>query len=83
MPFTKPSIGEIHIVFGMVNDKDIRGFCEHCRNMPPIILPKQALNARFRKNELLALAEEAGLKGTTYPTVVEAVQAAKELPPKI
>ena len=36
---------EIHIVFGMVNDKDIRGFCEHCRNMPPIILPKQALNA--------------------------------------
>ena len=35
------------------------------------------------ENELQELAQKAGLKGNAYPTVVEAVQAAKkDCPPK-
>ena len=35
------------------------------------------------EDELMKMALEAGLKGTSYPTVVDAVRAAKEnCPPK-
>ena len=33
------------------------------------------------EDELMKMASEAGLKGTSYPTVVDAVRAAKKLPP--
>ena len=74
---------EIHIVFGMVNDKDIRGVLRALPKYATYYFTKASVKRALPENELLALAEEAGLKGTTYPTVVEAVQAAKKnCPPK-
>ena len=74
---------EIHIVFGMVNDKDIRGVLRALPKYSTFFFTKASVKRALPENELLALAEEAGLKGTTYPTVVEAVQAAKKnCPPK-
>lgn len=75
---------EIHFVFGMVNDKDIRGVLRALPKYATYYFTKASVKRALPENELLALAEEAGLKGTTYPTVVEAVQAAKKnCPPKI
>lgn len=74
---------EIHFVFGMVNDKDIRGVLRALPKYATYYFTKASVKRALPENELLALAEEAGLKGTTYPTVVEAVQAAKKnCPPK-
>ena len=69
---------EIHFVFGMVNDKDIRGVLRALPKYATYYFTKASVKRALPENELLALAEEAGLKGTTYPTVVEAVQAAKK-----
>lgn len=73
---------EIHIVFGMVNDKDIRGGLRALPKYATYYFTKASVKRALPENELLALAEEAGLKGTTYPTVVEAVQAAKRTAPQ-
>ena len=74
---------ELHIVFGMVNDKDISSVLQELPKDATYYFTKASVKRALPENELLALAEEAGLKGTTYPTVVEAVQAAKKnCPPK-
>ena len=74
---------EIHIVFGMVNDKDIRGVLRALPKYATYYFTKASVKRALPENELLALAEEAGLKGTTYPTVVEArTGGKKELPPQ-
>ncbi|MEY8687220.1 folylpolyglutamate synthase/dihydrofolate synthase family protein [Bacteroides sp. AN502(2024)] len=73
----------IHIIFGMVNDKDISGVLQILPRNATYYFTKASVKRALPENELLALAEKAGLKGTTYPTVVEAVQAAKKnCPPK-
>ena len=67
---------QLRIVFGMVNDKDI--------NAVLALLPKQAtyyftrasVARALNSEELQALAAHHGLKGTTYPTVAMATQAA-------
>lgn len=74
--------GKLHIVFGMVNDKDIHSVLH--------LLPKEAIYYFTRasvkralpEKELMELATEAGLHGSSYPTVVEAVKDAqtKSLP---
>ncbi len=74
---------DIHIVFGMVNDKDISGVLQILPPNATYYFTKASVKRALPENELLALAEKAGLKGTTYPTVVEAVQAAqKNCPPQ-
>ena len=74
---------QLHIIIGMVNDKDIRGVLRALPKYATYYFTKASVKRALPENELLALAEEAGLKGTTYPTVVEAVQAAKKnCPPK-
>ena len=74
---------ELHIVFGMVNDKDISSVLQELPKDATYYFTKASVKRALPENELLALAEKAGLKGTTYPTVVEAVQAAKKnCPPK-
>lgn len=68
---------ELHIVLGMVRDKDIS-------NVLPL-LPVQAhyyftraqIPRALPENELAAQAAAAGLKGSAYPTVPEALEAAK------
>ena len=68
---------QLHIVIGMVNDKDISGVLT--------LLPKDALyyftrasvSRALSETEVQRLAGEAGLKGKNYPSVREAVQAAQ------
>lgn len=74
---------DIHIVFGMVNDKDISGVLKVLPKDATYYFTKASVKRALPENELMELAEEAGLKGTSYPTVVDAVQAAKKnCPPK-
>lgn len=69
---------KLHIVFGMVNDKDIRSVLA--------ILPKDAIYYFTRASVKRALAEDKlkematsyGLKGETYPDVPSAVIAAQK-----
>ena len=74
---------EIHFVFGMVNDKDIKGVLQVLPKDATYYFTKASVKRALPENELMELAEKAGLKGTAYPTVVDAVQAAKKnCPPK-
>lgn len=76
------SCHQLHIVIGMVNDKDISGVLA--------LLPKEAIyyftqasvNRALPAKQLLHLATEAGLKGKAYASVKNAVRAAmkKSLP---
>lgn len=67
---------QLHIVFGMVNDKDISHVLE--------LLPKDAIYYFTKANiframnevELQKLASSFNLKGDSYPTVQEATKAA-------
>lgn len=79
----KTSGQEIHFVFGMVNDKDIKGVLQVLPKDATYYFTKASVKRALPENELMELAEKAGLKGTAYPTVVDAVQAAKKnCPPK-
>ncbi|MDR0939477.1 MAG: bifunctional folylpolyglutamate synthase/dihydrofolate synthase [Mediterranea sp.] len=88
--YTEDSNTELHIVLGVVDDKDVRGMLE--------LLPKNKFGKRNRNvhyyftqanvkrampaERLRLLADSSRLKGTAYPTVIEAVQAAlKDCPP--
>ncbi len=74
---------KIHIVFGMVNDKDISGVLKILPKDATYYFTKASVKRALPENELQELARKAGLKGNAYPTVVEAVQAAKkDCPPK-
>lgn len=74
---------EIHFVFGMVNDKDIKGVLQVLPKDATYYFTKASVKRALPENELMELAEQAGLKGTAYPTVVDAVLAAKKnCPPK-
>lgn len=72
----KEKYKQLHIVFGMVNDKDISHVLE--------LLPKDAIYYFTKANiframnevELQTLASGFGLKGNSYPTVQEATKAA-------
>lgn len=68
----------IHIVFGMVNDKDINGVLQLLPSYATYYFTKASVKRALPENELMKLAQEAGLKGNAYPTVVDAVQAAKK-----
>lgn len=69
---------QMHIIFGMVNDKDVNGVLE--------LLPKHAIyyftkpnsHRAFNEHSIQALATKHNLTGNTYPTVYEAYKAATE-----
>ena len=74
---------ELHIVFGMVSDKDISSVLELLPKDATYYFTKASVKRAMPEDELMKMASEAGLKGTSYPTVVDAVRAAKEnCPPK-
>ena len=74
----KLSKGQLHMVWGMVNDKDVKSILA--------LLPRNAYYYFCRPNiprgmdatELSQLAAEAGLKGSTYESVNHALEAAKK-----
>ncbi len=68
----------IHIVFGMVNDKDISSVLRLLPKDAKYYFTKASVKRALPENELMKMATEAGLKGSSYPTVVDAVRAAKE-----
>ena len=74
---------ELHIVFGMVNDKDISSVLELLPKDATYYFTKASVKRALPEDELMKMASEAGLKGPSYPTVADAVRAAKEnCPPK-
>ncbi len=68
----------IHIVFGMVNDKDISSVLKLLPKDATYYFTKASVKRALPENELMKMATKTGLKGSSYPTVVDAVRAAKE-----
>ena len=71
------SYRQLHIVMGMVNDKDISGVLAMLPKYAIYYFTKASVNRALSEKEVQRLAGEAGLQGKTYPSVKEAVEAAQ------
>ena len=69
---------QLHIVIGMVNDKDISGVLAMLPEDATYYFTKASVKRALPEKELQSLALQAGLHGDTYPDVEAAVTAAKE-----
>lgn len=67
----------LHIVIGMVNDKDIDGVLSLLPPSARYYFTKASVARALPEAELATLAGHHGLRGETYPTVAEAVRAAR------
>lgn len=67
---------QLHIVMGMVNDKDISGVLAMLPKEATYYFTKASVNRALPENEVQRLANQAGLAGNTYPNVEEALKAA-------
>lgn len=72
------SYRKLHIVLGMVNDKDIHGVLALLPQEATYYFTKASVKRALPENELACLAAEAGLDGKCYPDVPSAVCAAQE-----
>ena len=68
----------LHIVIGMVNDKDIHGVLKLLPQEAIYYFTKASVKRALPETDLQLLAKEFGLKGDVYPTVEKAVQAAQK-----
>ena len=68
----------LHIVMGMVNDKDIRGVLAMLPHDAVYYFTQASVKRALPVEEVKRQAEEAGLKGECYPDVPAAVRAAQE-----
>lgn len=68
----------LHIVIGMVNDKDIRGILKLLPQEATYYFTRANVKRALPEDELQKSASEFGLQGDHYPTVVAAVQAAQK-----
>lgn len=68
---------QLHIVIGMVNDKDISGVLNMLPKHATYYFTKANVSRALNEKEVQSLAAKAGLYGNTYPTVKEAVKAAQ------
>ncbi|MBF0650922.1 bifunctional folylpolyglutamate synthase/dihydrofolate synthase [Dysgonomonas sp. GY75] len=68
----------LHIVLGMVNDKDIASVLELLPRKAIYYFTKASIPRAMNERELQMLAQKKGLMGYSYPTVAEAVRAAKD-----
>jgi dihydrofolate synthase/folylpolyglutamate synthase len=66
----------LHIVFGMVNDKDISHVLELLPKNATYYFTRATIARAMDEKELQKLASTFGLTGSTYPTVGEATKAA-------
>ncbi len=69
---------QLHIVFGMVNDKDIKGVMNLLPKKAVFYFTKPQSSRALNEKTVQILAAGHNLKGTSYPTVQEAYKAAKE-----
>lgn len=67
---------QLRMVFGMVEDKDIYGVMELLPKNATYFYTKGSTKRAFPETSLQIFGEQFGLKGTCYPTVIEAYQAA-------
>ena len=72
------SYRKLHMVIGMVNDKDIRGVLALLPEDAEYYFTKARVKRALPEQELARLAAEAGLQGDCYPDVPSAVRAAQE-----
>ena len=68
----------LHIVIGMVNDKDIRGVLALLPKEAVYYFTKASVKRALPEKELQELARAAGLTGECYPDVPAAVRQAQE-----
>ena len=68
---------QMHIVFGMVNDKDVNGVLELLPKQATYYFTKANSKRAIPENSLLTLATTNQLHGSSYPSVEEAFMAAK------
>jgi dihydrofolate synthase/folylpolyglutamate synthase len=66
----------LHIVFGMVNDKDIRGVLALLPTTAVYYFTQAAIPRALDARQLAAQAAEFGLHGEAYPSVAAALDAA-------
>ena len=66
----------LHIVFGMVNDKDISGVLAMLPKNATYYFCQASVKRALPHDEMRKQAAAAGLEGESYPTVLEAYQAA-------
>lgn len=69
---------KLHIVIGMVNDKDIRSVLALLPQDAEYYFTKASVKRAMPEEELALLATETGLHGNCYPDVPSAVCAAQE-----
>ncbi|MBQ8674150.1 MAG: bifunctional folylpolyglutamate synthase/dihydrofolate synthase [Bacteroides sp.] len=69
---------QLHIVVGMVNDKDIRGVLALLPKKAVYYFTRASVKRALPEEEVKRLAGEAGLQGECYPDVPSAVKAAQE-----
>lgn len=72
------SYRRLHIIIGMVNDKDISGVLALLPKDAVYYFTKASVKRALAEDELQCLAAAAGLRGDSYPDVPSAVQAAQE-----
>ena len=72
------SYRKLHMIIGMVNDKDIRGVLALLPKDAEYYFTKASVKRALPEKELALLASEAGLQGNCYPDVPSAVRAAQE-----
>ena len=66
----------LHIVFGMVNDKDISGVLALMPQDATYYFCQASVKRALTHKEIKDLASSYGLEGTSYPTVKDAYHAA-------
>ncbi len=67
----------LRIVFGMVNDKDITSVLDMMPKSAQYYFTQASIKRAMPAEELMAKAAQHGLAGNCYPTVQEALQAAR------
>lgn len=68
----------LHFIIGMVNDKDVSSVLRILPKNARYYFCKASIPRAMDENILAAKAAEAGLQGTTYPTVTAAYAAARQ-----
>ena len=68
----------LHIIFGVVNDKDIHEILALLPKNASYYFTKANIPRALNEKELLTCAQQYGLKGDSYVSVSEAFNAAKE-----
>ncbi len=68
----------LHIILGMVNDKDISTILSMLPKRAVYYFTKASIPRSMNERQLEMLARKQGLTGYSYPTVAEAIDAAKD-----